>query len=212
MRLWLISCDRMLICALTHCPYRSGMKWNVLRFLRLWVLAACGLFALAPAHAASPPVSVPVQVEIVDPLSISKISDMDFGNVVPTTNAGTVVMTPTAAATCTASGGIIQSGTCQAAEFQGRGLFLQTFRIRLPPQRRMTLTGPGADMLVDNMTTGISGSLVLISISPGNGFTRYLILDLDGQFRYYIAGRLNVGANQVPGSYSGTFTIMVDYN
>lgn len=188
------------------------MKWNVLRSSRLWVLVTCGLFALAPAHAASPPVSVPARLEIVDPLSISKISDMDFGKVVPTTNAGTVVMTPTAAATCTAAGGLIQTGTCRAAEFQGRGLPLQLFRIKLPAQRRMTLTGPGADMVVDNMTTGISGGLTLISVSPGNGFTRYLILDLDGQFRYYIAGRLNVGANQTPGSYFGTFRILVDYN
>ncbi|MGD9664676.1 MAG: DUF4402 domain-containing protein [Novosphingobium sp.] len=181
------------------------------RILRIWLLAVYGLWLAVPAHAAPAPIAVPVQLEIIDPLSVSKMRDMDFGNVIPTANAGTVVMTPASTATCTAAGGIIQSGPCQAAEFMGRALPGEIFRLKLPPGRTMTLTGPGTSMVVDNMTTGISAGLSLISFSPGNGFARYLVTTTTGEFRYYIAGRLNVGANQTPGAYSGTFTIMLDY-
>ncbi|MCB2052231.1 MAG: DUF4402 domain-containing protein [Novosphingobium sp.] len=181
------------------------------RILRIWLLAVYGLWLAVPAHAAPAPIAVPVQIEIVDPLSVSKVRDMDFGNVIPTTNAGTVIMTPASTATCTAAGGIIQSGPCQAAEFMGHGLPNQVFRLKLPGSRKMTLTGPGTDMLVDNMTSGVSAGLSLISFSQGQGFARYRILSAGGDFRYYIAGRLNVGANQTPGTYSGTFTILLDY-
>ena len=34
----------------------------------------------------------------------------------------------------------------------------------------------------------------------------------DGTYTFYVAGTLNVGGNQLPGVYNGTFQIDVSYN
>ena len=36
-------------------------------------------------------------------------------------------------------------------------------------------------------------------------------LDASGQATYFVGGRLRIGANQVPGSYSGSFNVTIDY-
>ena len=45
----------------------------------------------------------------------------------------------------------------------------------------------------------------------GNGNRRYQITSASGIFTLRVAGRLNVGANQRPGVYTGTFTVQVNY-
>ncbi len=176
-------------------------------FASLWF---CALFAFAwinPAQAQSQHAS-DVRIAILEPLSITKVNDMDFGRIIGDVS-GTIVMTATASPTCTASAGLIQSGVCQPAEFGGAGPNNQRIRIRRPAGDTINLTGPGADMTITDFSFDGSPDLTLVQTNPQ--WTRYRIASADGTFIFRVGGTLNVGANQAPGVYNGTFNIRLDY-
>lgn len=148
-------------------------------------------------------------MEIFGQLSITKVADMDFGNIAGPV-AGTVLMTATTSPGCTASGGLVQSGTCQPAEFGGAGESGRIVRIKKPPSNLITLTGPGTAMTITNLV--LDGSPGLTLIQATSGFSRFRIDDPNGIFDFRLGGTLNVGANQAPGVYTGTFDITIQYN
>lgn len=149
---------------------------------------------------------------IVTPLSLVKSKDLDFGLIAPAATAGTVTLDPVAQ-TCAVGGGVIHAGTCQAAEFVGMGTRRMMVRIQVPTT--VTLTGPGTAMTVTNFTLATSPDLAFVGGNGnglGNGNRRYQIQPTNGIFDFRVGGRLNVGANQAGGVYTGTFTVTVQYN
>ena len=140
-------------------------------------------------HAAS--VQTNITATILTPISISKQTDLGFGEVYPdATLAGTVTVDYTGGRTF--SGGAA-AGTIPGAagSFTVTGEPGSTYAVSIPAT--VNLTGPGTDMTVS-----------LIENSSGN-------LDL-GSDIFQIGGVLNVGANQISGSYSASFTVTVNYN
>lgn len=151
------------------------------------------------------------QAALLEPASLLKIEDMDFGRIAARATIGTVVMDP-ATLSCTTTGGLVHAGVCKPAEFAGRGRRNLTARITFPSS--VTLTGVGGgSMLLDNFNFNASPELQLISRGNGNGFgnIRYLILSTSGMFTMRVGGTLHVGANQAPGTYNGSFTVSVQY-
>lgn len=152
------------------------------------------------------------QATVVAPLTLVKVSDLNFGRVAARPTAGTVTVNVNTGA-CTTTGGIIHQGACQYAEFAGMGTRRMTTRIQVPAS--ITLTGPaGATMLVDTITLGTAPELQFIGGNGnglGSGNRRYQIASNTGIFTFRVAGRLNVGANQRPGVYTGTFDVAVQY-
>lgn len=144
---------------------------------------------------------------IETPVILVNSADMDFGKIAQANTAGTVIMTPGASSTCSTSGGLIQSGNCHAATFEGQVRFLFALQITPPAGNSISLSGPGgATMVLDNFV-----------FRPGSGLlgltaTRFLILNLDGSYTFYAGGTLHVGANQAPGIYNGAFQILLNYN
>ncbi len=173
---------------------------------------ACALFALiglpGTAQAQSNTSSVDTSVGLIEPLTITKLSDLNFGDLVVTTG-GTVVLTPTVTATCTTTGGVIHAAECEPATFGGSGVTGERVRVRRPIGNTITLTGPGADMTVTNIT--INGDPTLIPTNSNPNWERFLIGDPSGTFIFRVGGTLNVNPNQLPGVYTGTFDIRLDY-
>jgi hypothetical protein len=160
--------------------------------------------AIMPSLAYAQSISGDTQVAVVTPLSFIQVEDMEFGSIIPGNTAGTVTLSPSNVRTAT--GGIVLVGTGQqAGRFAGRGTFLQRVRIRITPTP-IVLTGPGPSMTVTNVTIDPQGTLLQFGASPN-----YRILPLNGIFWFNVGGRLNVGANQPAGSYSGTFNATLDY-
>lgn len=183
----------------------AGLGARLLGALGLFGAAMCAPFA---AQAQSESFNVDAQVGLIEPLTITKLSDLDFGGLIVTTG-GTVVLTPTATATCVATGGVIHSGECQAATFAGSGITGQRVRVRRPIGNAITLTGPGADMTVTNITILADATLNPTQSNPN--WERFLIASGDGTFFFRVGGTLNVNPNQAPGVYTGTFDIRLDY-
>ncbi|MCP5395338.1 MAG: DUF4402 domain-containing protein [Sphingomonadaceae bacterium] len=197
----------VLVSSMKGPDFISGMCRLVMRMVAALgvCLAAMGPLAL-PAHAQS--VAAPIEIVVLKPLSILKTEDIDFGNIL-VNGAGTVDLTPSANPTCTTSANLIHSGNCQPAEFVGVGSVAQLVRFRRPAGNNITLTGPGTDMVMDNIT--IDGSPTMIFLGNFGRNSRFLISSLDGYWEIRVGGTLNVPANQTAGVYSGTLQIDVAY-
>jgi hypothetical protein len=133
---------------------------------------------------------------IITPISITKTTDLNFGDVVAGSSAGSVVLT-TAAARSSTGGTTLGNGTgVAAAAFTVAGQASSTYAITLPAST-VSITSGANSMTVDNFTSNPAGTGTL---STG------------GSQALAVGGTLNVGASQATGSYTGTFTVTVNYN
>jgi len=136
---------------------------------------------------------------IITPITITKTSDMNFGNVaVSATTNGTVVMTPAGVRSSTAGVTLPgTSGTVSAAAFTVNGQSGYTYAITLP--NSLTISDGGSNsMIVDNFTSTPTATGTL------TGGTETL----------EVGATLNVNLSQAPGVYTSAtpFTVTVNYN
>lgn len=172
--------------------------------LKAALVAATVTLGLIPGVANAAPATGDGQVAIVTPLSFIQYEDLDFGRIIPSATAGTVTISVTDVRTST-NGIVLVGNDFQAARFAGMGTQNQRVRIQITPAT-ITLTGPGPSMTVDNFVIGPAPTLQQIGASPN-----YRIQPANGIFWFTVGGRLNVGANQPAGAYSGTFTATLEY-
>jgi hypothetical protein len=174
----------------------------------LWLLAVmASLLSLAPAHAQSaPPQTVPVEARatVITLGSLVKARDLHFGDIIAGATPGTVRVAVNGARTST--GGVTIVGTShQAALFVGQGRRNQQIEISFATPT-IQITGPGAPMTVSLFEIGeIDGSL------RGNRPGRYRITTRNGQFEFPVGATLLVNANQASGTYTGTFTVLYEF-
>ncbi len=134
--------------------------------------------------------TVPVTITLLAPISISVGANMDFGQLLPTGTAGTVIVTTAGVRTCSSEVDCF-GGFPSAAAFDVTGASGQSYFITFSPG---TLTGPGAPMTVDTFTHDATQALV------------------GGSDTFNVGATLSVGPNQAAGTYSGPFTVTVNYN
>ncbi len=176
----------------------------------LAIFAPVGAQAQTSANANANAAGGDTSAAVLRSLAITKLRDLDFGGVIATPAGGTVVLDPTGNDGCTASGVIHVGSVCQAADFGGAGESGRIIRVKTPSE--IAISGPGIDMLIDNVTYDTSPDLAYINGNiGGNGFVRYRIVSANGLFRFRLGGTLNVNPNQLPGEYTGTFEVRVEY-
>lgn len=158
----------------------------------LTALAALALPA-GPAFAASK--TATTEAVIVRPLSLVNTEDLDFGNIIAGTLAGTVTIDEDTGARSTTGGATAAGGAPRRGEFLGVGQIgiLSFVQISAGP----TLTnGTGGTMVSTLAVEGGTG----LKLFPGTGIQTFRV-----------GGTLNVGANQQQGTYTGTYTMTVTY-
>lgn len=165
-------------------------------------LSWAALTAAQPAFAGT--ASGGAEVTIVRPLSFVIDDNLDFGTVVRSATAGTVTIAPDGTRTQT-GGATLANGTHKPASFAGQGTFNQRVDISLG-SNSILLTGPGASMRVRNFVIGSTPTAVLTT-AP----LRFRIAAATGVFAFPIGATLEVGANQAPGQYTGTWSITLNY-
>lgn len=161
------------------------------------VIAACAALAsvgTVDAHAATQ--AGTAKTVTLRPLSIVKISDLEFGTMVAGATAGTVVIDPTTDARTTTGGTTAAGGTPKAAQFLTYGTQNSVLQVNRGPLPVLTRAGGGATMNVTQLT--LNGPVTRV-VNPAG------VLDLR------VGGTLAVGANQLGGAYSGNFNIIVTY-
>lgn len=166
--------------------------------LSIWLLPAG-----AAAQQAEPS---DAQAFLVTPLSFVKQLDLDFGDIVPGDTPGVITMD--SAGNVSVTGGVIHlEGTQQPARFAGFGAFRQTVLINVDANSYiLTRNGGTETMVMDTLLIG-SQPPIIINTNP----RRFRIINPDGFFFFTIAGRLQVPANAVPGTYEGEFAVTLEY-
>lgn len=170
-------------------------------------IAACALItapaAFAPAFAQGATQS-DVEAIVLRPLSFFKVNDLDFGDIIASGSAGTVVLDPDGSRSRT--GGVTLAGPAgEPARFAGLGSYNRQVNISLGANR-IWITGPGQRMRVRDFEIGSTPTAIL-STAP----TRFRITSPLGNYNFPVGATLEVNANQAPGDYSGTFTITLNY-
>jgi hypothetical protein len=142
---------------------------------------------------------------IAGSLRITNTGPLNFGDVLPSVAPGTVSVNLTTAATPlvtrTAALGASLSGTAfSAATFlvERTGSGNPHVYVTLPyAPVTLVRSGGGASMTVDTFRSNLNATCN--GTSPGPCPT--------APFTLWVGGRLNVGASQAPGVYSGTFAV-----
>jgi hypothetical protein len=162
-----------------------------------FVIAAAMAAIAAPASAGSLAGTAPASAKalLLIPLSITKVDDLDFGTVVPSSTSGTVSIAADGSGQ-SVTGGVtpIPSGTAARALFAGAGTAGQQVNIFLAPPA--------------NLSDG-NGHTVPISLSLESAL---ITIDSTRAFSVGIGGTVTVAANQAAGTYTGTFTVLAQYN
>jgi hypothetical protein len=177
---------------------------KTIRQLRL----ACGFAAISLVGMATPAyaetTSVSAETVVVTPLSFNEVKSLNFGEIIPSNQAGNVILAPNG--TRTATNGITLVGDShQVAEFAGFGARNQIVEISVGATN-IFLTGRGTRMRVRNFTIGSTPTVVLNTQARS-----FRIINPAGVFQFPVGAELRVGANQRTGTYTGTWDITLNY-
>lgn len=173
-------------------------------------MSVLGLFSSSVMAQSTATGTATASATILTPITIVKVTDLNFGNIASGT-AGTVVIT--AAGARTAIGPVLPNvpGTVTAASFTISGEATKTYTVTLPASA-ITLTGPSsATMTVDTFTsspTTTAGAGVLGGTAAAAGAIA------SGSQTLTVGARLNVGENQAAGFYTvaNGLSVTVAYN
>ena len=164
------------------------------------LLTILPLALLAPAAAFAAPVSPlanpNAQASLLKPLTLTKLSDMDFGNIGIIAN-GTAVIDPVTD-TMTTTGGVLSlGGTPHAATFRGVAQGSAVVIIRIPNGGiSLTRIGGTETILLNNFTLDGQSKRAMAQA---------------GVFDFKVGATLRPGAGQVDGVYTGTFDVTIQY-
>ena len=139
--------------------------------------------------------SFTVTVKVDPVITLTRTSELGFGDVFTGSTPGTIILSPTGARSTTGGGLLGNFAAVEAAAFNVNGAAYATFAILLPTS--MVMTGPGGSMQVSTFLSSPNGSGLLNAM---------------GQQQLTVGATLNVAANQADGDYRGTFAVTVIYN
>ncbi len=131
---------------------------------------------------------------IVAAISIAKVTDLQFGNIVAGVGATTVSLSTLGVRS--GDGTPVLGGVVTPASFLVSGNLVATYSITLPTTTTLTRTAGAETMTVTGFISNPSGTGILTA----------------GAQSLLVGATLNVGAGQVAGVYSGTFDVSVAYN
>jgi hypothetical protein len=152
--------------------------------------------AIAYAAPVSPAVKPPSQAQLMRPLTLAKLADMDFG-MLGVTTAGTAVLNAVTDTITTTGGVTALGGSPHAAKFRGVAQGSAVVNIKVP-NKALTLTRVGGTqtIVIDNFTLDGQSKRTLAQA---------------GIFDFKVGATLRPAANQAEGLYTGTFDVTIQY-
>lgn len=138
---------------------------------------------------------------IYTPLSIVENTQMDFGGIAPDA-AGGILTLNTAGAIPIIPAGFVLAGATAAGQFTVTGEGGLQYAITFPGAPFILNGSGGGTMTVDNFVTNPASPRTIPGVLGTAGSTNDVIL---------VGANLNVGATQTAGTYTGTYTVQVDY-
>ncbi len=158
-------------------------------FVKISAASAVLALGLSASAANAATANANASAVILTPVTVTKTADLDFGTIAIGTGGGNVAIAATDARTCDT--GLVCSGTTTSAKFSVTGVTGQVVGVSVPAS--MSLTS-GANSMTATLV-GSPGSLTLAA----------------GANAVAVGGSLAVSGTQAGGSYSGSFTVTVNY-
>lgn len=164
------------------------------------LLAIAGLSLLAAPVVAAPvsaPSQPPARALLLIPLTLTKVQDLHFGSIVPSTSTGGWVRIDAVTGARTASAGLtlMPADIGQRGEFAGAGTAGQQVNMALTPPA--VLANPAGDT-IDVLAMNLDGPT-----------TRTIAANQS--FFVGVGGVIFVAANQPEGLYTATYDLTADY-
>ena len=138
---------------------------------------------------------------VVQPLTITSTSTLNFGSFVAGATAGTVVVSSSGTYTRSATGGVklVNSNNGTFSTINVSGAVGTNYWINSLPDVKLINSTGGTTMAISSFTTNLpSGTAKASILDTGNG-------------SFQIGGTLDVGAGQVSGTYSAVIPITINY-
>ena len=162
---------------------------------------AASVAVASPALAQSVTASAQAEARglVLQPLSLTRVDDLNFGTVIASTVAGQVTINEDTGAR-SVSGGVLGVPTAPFTRglFAGAGTAGQ--------QVDLTLTPPAGNILVSGANFLIVSNMVL---NNGNSTTR--TIDVTGAFQVGVGGTFDIAASQPNGLYTADFDLTAEY-
>ena len=173
------------------------MSQSVVRVVNpLCRLVLIALIMLIPAQMQAATDNATVAADIITVITLTNRSGMVFGDISASNTPGTIVLNPDGSRQATGGASFSSTAGSGPAVFDVAGEPNTTYAITLPIT--VILTEPnGGSMVVNDFT----------SQPDGTGLT-----DTGGQQSLFVGATLNVGSNQITGSYSGIMSVTIGYN
>ena len=169
---------------------------GALRFPFLIMVVAALLAAPGTAAPIASPTPPTAQAALMRPLTLTKLADMDFGNL-GVTGAGTAVIDPVTN-TMSVTGGVIRlGGTPHAARFAGATSSSAVVNIKIP-NKTILLTRIGGTQTIALTDFTLDGQSKRSMAQAG-------------VFEFNVGATLRPVANQMDGVYTGTFDVTIQY-
>ena len=182
---------------------------NIKASLLLTILAIIGHIVSINAQSSAMQV-ISVSAEIVEVMTISQTTSLNFGTNIKTTNEGGTVILASNSNTRNYTGGLTNSGPISQnatnATFEISGSALATYAVTLPAAVTLTHT------LIE---TGINTMEITAMKARFNDATSDSVTSTiasDGTDSFTLGATLTVQENQILGQYSGQYEVSVDYN
>lgn len=147
-----------------------------------------------------------VDARIVQPITITAVDDLKFGDIAAGTGADTVTIAPITGNRTKGAGDavLINGGGEQDGTFDLDGEDGLTVTIDVPADGDVVVTSGGDTMAVNTFTWSYDGG----GVTTGDGTT---VLAVGGPDVLSIGATLSVGAAQPAGTYTDTFDVIVNY-
>lgn len=178
------------------------MKKNI--FILVLIFITIGLTHKSLAQTTAAIASTNVQAKLIVPLSITETSSLHFGTInILGGEAGTVVLP--ADSTDRIFSGVVGSAVAPLASnaaYTVAGTKNVSYGVSLPTS--ITVMESGGDAMT------ITNLKARFNAATDDGTTS--TLNVNGTDSFKLGGTLMVTANQIPGIYTGSFNVSVDYN
>jgi hypothetical protein len=188
--------------------FRGAHRAYSVLLVALFLLACAMPFSSARAQASTGTDSetADARAVIVTRNSFFLVQDLSFGDFLAgNTTQSLVRLLPNGTRIRDSGNVVLLNNNHQPARFAGQGRRNQVVLISMEATP-IFLTGPGAAMRVDRFEIGSTPTAILTT-TPAS----FTITSASGAYNFPVGARLRINANQAPGTYTGQFTINLDY-
>ncbi len=158
---------------------------------------AATLVAATPAVAQQASATAEARGVVLSPLTLTKVTDLDFGTVAATSALGTVSVNADTGIRTVSGGVVAVPSAFSRARFDGLAQAATTVQLTLVPPTGNILISGSNSVGVSNMSFDSAGT---VRVVPAGG-----------SFSAFVGADFDIAANQPNGTYSALFQVTADY-